>query len=119
MVRFGKNGDGLGIGGQRSGPSSTGTAEVGGAGEDVADHGGQQYANGDQASDGSGVVGVHWLSGKDVRIVTECKGGSQDLIRAAWPMAWAPKCLVISACMCHALSRDMAKPRSSSISVQP
>ena len=55
----------------------------------------------------------------NIGIVTECKGASQDLVRAGWPMAWAPKCLVISACMCQALSRDIATPRSSSISVQP
>ena len=118
MVRFGRNGDGLETGGQRAGPSSTGTAEVGGAREHVADHGGQQHANGDQASDGSGVVGGHGLPSKNMRIVTECKDSSQDLIRAGWPMAWAPKCLVISACLCQALSRDMATPRSSSISAQ-
>lgn len=61
MGRLGRTGDRLGSGGQRAVPSSAGTAEVGGAGEDVADHGGQQHANGNQASDGSGVVGVHWL----------------------------------------------------------
>ena len=105
--------------GQRAVPSSTGTAEISGAGEHVADHGGQQHANGDQASDGSGVVGSYGRLSSNMRIVTECKEASQDLIRAGWPMAWAPKCLVISACMCQALSRDMATPRSSSISVQP
>ena len=47
--------------GQRAVPISTGTAKISGAGEHVADHGGQQHANGNQASDGSGVVGVHWL----------------------------------------------------------
>ena len=56
-------------------PSSAGTAEVGGAGEHVAHHGGEQRTNGDQASDGSGVVGGHWLSGKDLRIITQCKEG--------------------------------------------
>ena len=91
MGRFGRNGDGLETGGQRSGPSATGTAEF---------------------------VGADLFS-NNLRIVTDCKGASQDLIRAGWPMAWAPKCLVISACMCQALSRDMATPRSSSMSVQP
>jgi len=90
MGRFGRNGDGLESGGQRAVPTSAGTAEVGGAGFD-----------------------------NSMGIVTECKGDSQDFIRAVWPMAWAPKCLVISACMCQALSRDIATPRSSSISVQP
>ena len=67
-----KEGGGVGRQVQRGGPSSAGTAEVGGAGKHVADHGGQQHANDNQTSDGSGVVGSHWLLGKDARSVTEC-----------------------------------------------